>query len=1428
MSNVSNFDSPPHSVNSEDAASSGFSPGIRDRKITVTFGTGAIQSVWTDRQSMTFGTLIDKLSDTRIGKKDGDCWVPAVFSGTIRKMQFAKQIDVAVLDSDAGDTRAELADKLRAVGLAGFIHSTASHLTDSTEAAVKAYDRWRGAEGADYDEADAPGEYLKAYKGYLSRVSDGAIIEGTTDGAKKYIFRHQPIPKFRIVIPLLRPWLAADCAGPSTADWTGRYRALAKHVGVHADESCTDASRLFFLPRVKDKAALEAAEREFVDGAPLDILALAPIAKETGAPRGTRTKTERPKQGAPDREPKQAPETDSDPDRFRIGDLDLVRWYSKRGHGFEITSALKARGRAPFRNRIQGVKRHITCPFDDFHTAADDGTGTFVVDASKRHLAGMPSITDGFIALCKHSSCAGRDRLDHVKRMVELGWLTSDDLTDKRFLSKPVRELPELPDLEQPKMSGEEGRAALEVLVKDYFDALERFLERQEWRQARFMELLAEAEESEDWPLGDIEAEKKERAKLSAKTSREANNRFGKIEDALAYLRAQIAASAGIGKTLFMAAEYRRRPRLWRYSINFFAPNVKSCAAFIAAINAEPTPDGMPRAVVLTGYTYRDDDMPEPACPKHEIVAEAFSKTSSGIFKSFCNNGEEQCEFFGRCAYTKERLDKSPKVRAFPHATAVTPQTEEMKTPEPALVIFDESFIGTATKHTGVNVKKLTDPDTYRNDPDNDRESPEDHARLAGQVLELLRTVPDVPRKLLEGDAERIKARQEQLGLERAMQEKDLDDIPCRLRRAARAAEEKGQLADIRPSDDAETVRAKLAAITGDSQGKAVAAMLRQLASDTEGGWPDSLGVQFVQGQKDNDGKKTGKDRIFVHGLRKLAFGKDAPLILIDADAIREVNEIIFGRPMRWEEIRCKRRGHVTQAKGFLGSTSTLAPSYETEGADNARYAKQCLAEIGAFAGGLAADGAKVFVAATKEVRLALTSEKPDDTGKFQVSYRDRRGFDISHNGMTIGRNIWHRHTAVIQLGREEPPCNAVEDIARAIYADARGYGFEPLKLPGSYIRMRRRRFPGSDDFVEMNAHPDPRVQAILELKRERASAQNIDRIRLLFPDDRRCRVFVLCELPLPGFVPDRVDTLSNILAGGTRMVRAAIGGLVTTNAKVMAGVHRHLYETEEAAKHDIKQANLAQALDIQESGDSPNKEDSIWGTATFAKIKDLAPIHVPGRFRIVTGPVPPKWSGISSAPSRFRRPDLTILNAVEAPAMSEIKFDGDIAVTVVIAQRQDAAGDRIADLTRPDTEPTPEEGAAFRAAALEFYDALDADARVPGPDWWTKPAAAGKLSAISEKPVPAGRMFHVTYPNASGVTALLWWFPDVVGGVFLDQLRNPIEPSPELRAAVERAVPARTAADDAEARRVEAVIDAAYAKADAELAAAAKKAGPL
>jgi hypothetical protein len=58
-----------------------------------------------------------------------------------------------------------------------------------------------------------------------------------------------------------------------------------------------------------------------------------------------------------------------------------------------------------------------------------------------------------------------------------------------------------------------------------------------------------------------------------------------------------------------------------------------------------------------------------------------------------------------------------------------------------------------------------------------------------------------------------------------------------------------------------------------------------------------------------------------------------------------------------------------------------------------------------------------------------------------------------------------------------------------------------------------------------ITVHPDPRVQEIVEIKRENAMGQAADRLRLIHRDPNYpARVLVVSNLPVPGLVVDELQ----------------------------------------------------------------------------------------------------------------------------------------------------------------------------------------------------------------------------------------------------------------------------------------------------------------
>jgi hypothetical protein len=385
------------------------------REVTITMARSHSESIWNNTRAINFNDLAHLLSKPEVGTKNGSCYTPATFSGNSRRKDEAVQIDVAVLDSDCGHTLKEIEDGVRGKGFRAIVHSTHSHM--STETVIKAdpFDKW-----SKINPDGSVRKYLLEKNGYLPRVLEGATVvdEKDINEVRHLVVRHQPCPKFRIIILLKAPWVAANFTNQSEANdvWRERIGALAHHLGLRHDQSCVDTSRLFYLPRIKSADAL--FEYTDIDGDACDLFALQPIEM---ASLPTRQRTKIPA--------KEAITKDGEV-------IDLKKWAGEFAPRFEIAKALDARSPNIFAKRVNGVKRHIMCPNADCHiTGGGDESGAFVVNASELPMANLPLITSGFVIKCMHAGCANLDRLDHLSAMLEQGTLHPEDLVDERFLA---------------------------------------------------------------------------------------------------------------------------------------------------------------------------------------------------------------------------------------------------------------------------------------------------------------------------------------------------------------------------------------------------------------------------------------------------------------------------------------------------------------------------------------------------------------------------------------------------------------------------------------------------------------------------------------------------------------------------------------------------------------------------------------------------------------------------------------------------------------------------------------------------------------------------------------------------------------------------------------------------------------------------------
>lgn len=251
------------------------------------------------------------------------------------------------------------------------------------------------------------------------------------------MLEHQACPKFRITLPLARPWIASDYPDQrhANAAWKAGIEALAHALSLRHDQSCTDTARLFYLPRRPANAPQP--ETLVLDGKPCDLFSLPPAPTADGSPQRGKRGARAAGRGAQATGNAAASGFGfdfghveaSDPD---TGDtLNLTAWAAASARHFQIVDALKARRPDILLGKVaDGTKHHIRCPNEAAHTQAGADHATFIVNASE-------STSTGFVIHCRHAHCTDRDRLLFLKQMVEQRWLTIGDLQNPEFQSAP-------------------------------------------------------------------------------------------------------------------------------------------------------------------------------------------------------------------------------------------------------------------------------------------------------------------------------------------------------------------------------------------------------------------------------------------------------------------------------------------------------------------------------------------------------------------------------------------------------------------------------------------------------------------------------------------------------------------------------------------------------------------------------------------------------------------------------------------------------------------------------------------------------------------------------------------------------------------------------------------------------------------------------
>ena len=302
-----------------------------------------------------------------------------------------------MLDIDTGETIDAVADKVERLGWFAVLWNTHSHLKGETEIAETEWNRYIARNKLEgMKDAEIARQYLRNEKRVVERIL--ASIQDTVgpdhrEGGVKRVVRHDPMDRVRVLFVLSEPFVFAK-RGTSQVDaikeWKAKYTAVGELLGVGADDSCTDPSRLMFVPRIDPAADRSLYRIVLIDGTMLD-LSRVPVTAPASADAWDVLDGEMP-----------AAET------RKFETPGMARFLGKHAADFEAADCIETLTPENVRRRPGGGKVDAQCPDEDAHsTPSPEDTAFVAVNASASNGA-------GFWMRCQHTTCKARSGLDRA------------------------------------------------------------------------------------------------------------------------------------------------------------------------------------------------------------------------------------------------------------------------------------------------------------------------------------------------------------------------------------------------------------------------------------------------------------------------------------------------------------------------------------------------------------------------------------------------------------------------------------------------------------------------------------------------------------------------------------------------------------------------------------------------------------------------------------------------------------------------------------------------------------------------------------------------------------------------------------------------------------------------------------------------------
>jgi phage/plasmid primase-like uncharacterized protein len=574
-----------------------------------------------------------------------------------------------------------------------------------------------------------------------------------------------------------------------------------------------------------------------------------------------------------------------------------------------------------------------------------------------------------------------------------------------------------------------------------------------------------------------------------------------------------LKAAAGLGKTEEYIKALTQRDDIRSLVVEVYVPTHALADELIERLRSQD-PDLKVRPIRGRGY---EAGTPLAVCRKAD-VATAIGRLGLPVQSTLCLNkdGSETCEYYDDCPYQRQFQDNGPEVRILVHEYLTINRIKGA--PGPDLTIIDETFWQSALDKTSFGIDRLN---------------------IQGRSQDYIKILARRVQSAME-NGEPVK---------KALKDNGVTD--SELRDAARAARADLEAISISPGLDIDTQR-RLISKANPSEGLKLCRMWRLMAEEF-----DQPGDEFVRVQFKRDFLHDGErqNRIFLYWRKDFRI-KEGHVLVLDADANEEILKP-FLPEIKVITIDVERNAEVIQVVDTPCSNWKLLADKPDAAA---QLAAQSLGNVQAFINQKPNLVTLNLVVATKKIAKCLKAPE---------------GCDVVWFGSFLGVDIWKDFDTVNIVGREQAPPVAYEEQARALWWDQGLKLIEPDELGNRFLSKETRAYrmrDGSIRTVEVDVHPDPRIQMLVEQGREAQSAQAIDRLRLIHNKLPK-RVYILSNIPLDVTV-DKLVTWREMVASPVQRALSRHGVLPTSPSE-LARIFPDIWPTSAAAKEQLKRQKL-------------------------------------------------------------------------------------------------------------------------------------------------------------------------------------------------------------------------------------------------------------